>query len=484
MFTLKIYQQETLRVLGEYLDAARMDGCSAAFEAKRSDAARNCSVAPYRAIPQVDDAPYICLRLPTGGGKTHLAAHTIGVAARTFMEQDNPLVLWLVPTNTIRKQTYDTLNNPRHPNREAIEAVFGSRVMVLDIADFTQIRPADLRDKAIIIIGTVQTLRVERTTEGRKVYAHHEALEPHFAGYTGSGAGLEVIEEGAEKGRIKFSFRNLLALHRPLVVIDEAHNSTSPLSYEVLQRIRARCVIEFTATPASNSNVLHSVSAAELKAEDMIKLPVVLIEHQSWEESVAAAIQTRDKLAELAQNDRQYIRPIVLFQAQEKGHAITYDVLLNHLVEQEHIDREKIAVATGDQRELDKINILDPNEKIEYVITVEALKEGWDCPFAYVFCSVASIHSKKDVEQILGRVLRMPYAKKRVQEELNRAYAHVSSDSWQNAVAQLTDRMVSMGFEEQEAAQYILPLPAVPPDRRPAPIQPARPAGRGDQRRS
>ena len=466
MLTLKNYQKETLKVLREYLEAARYSNPAAAFEVQRTAAAHNTSGRPYQAIPKLEDAPYICLRLPTGGGKTLLAAYTINTAASAFMEQDHPLVVWMVPTNTIRQQTLDTLkprrDKPNHPNLEALESVFGSQVLVLDIADFTQIRPQDLRDKTVIVIGTMQTLRVN-STEGRKVYAHHEALESHFIGFTGSIDGLERIDEGNEQGKIKFSFRNLLAIHRPLVVVDEAHNSNSPLSFEVLQRIQARCIVEFTATPAENSNILHSVSAAELKAEEMIKLPVVLTEHQTWDEAIAAAIQTRDKLFQLAKNDRDYIRPIALFQAEEKGHAITYDVLLKHLVEQEHIERDRIAVATGDQRELDKINLLDKNEKIDFVITVEALKEGWDCPFAYVFCSVASIHSKKDVEQILGRVLRMPYARKRVQDELNRAYAHVSSDAWQNAVSQLADRMVSMGFEAQEAAQYILPQPRLLP---------------------
>ena len=137
---------------------------------------------------------------------------------------------------------------------------------------------------------------------------------------------------------------------------------------------------------------------------------------------------------------------------------------MNYLLEQEHIPRERIAIATGNQRELDGINLLDPKNKVDFVITVEALKEGWDCPFAYVFCSVATVHSKKDIEQILGRVLRMPYATKRVQEELNRAYAHVSEDSWKNAVPELQDRMISMGFEEQEAQQAILPQPSLFPD--------------------
>jgi type III restriction enzyme len=307
----------------------------------------------------------------------------------------------------------------------------------------------------------MQTLRTE-STEGRKVYAHHEALEPHFVDIPKTLDGLERIEEGAGKGTIKFSFRNLLALHRPLVIVDEAHNATSKLSVEVMQRIQPACIIEFTATPASNSNILHSVSASELKSAQMIKLPIVLTEHQTWQEAITAAVQTREKLQKLTANERDYIRPIVLFQAKDKGHEITYEIVLKTLLEQEKIPRERIAIATGNQRELDGVNLFDPINTVDFVITVEALKEGWDCSFAYVFCSVATVHSKKDIEQILGRVLRMPYATKRVQDELNRAYAHVSEDSWKNAVPELQDRMISMGFEEQEAQQAILPQPSLP----------------------
>jgi type III restriction enzyme len=37
--------------------------------------------------------------------------------------------------------------------------------------------------------------------------------------------------------------------------------------------------------------------------------------------------------------------------------------------------------------------LADPLVPIRYVITVEALKEGWDCPFAYVLCSLQDMKS-------------------------------------------------------------------------------------------
>jgi len=453
MFKPKPYQEETIRNLTDYLEASRFDGPRAAFDAMP----RNVPAPwrkPYKPLADPEDAPYVCLRLPTGGGKTFLAAQCAKIGAKFLGREHNPLVLWLVPTETIRRQTLETLNNPAHPNRETLNADFDGRLRILDIADFTQLTPQDLRDKACIVIATFAALRVEKT-EGRKVYEHREELEPHFSKVPLNAPGLEVQTEGPDKGKIKYSFANILALVRPLVIVDEAHNAKTELSYEVLQRVKAGCVIEFTATPAGDSNVLHHVSASELKAEYMIKLPIILTEHPTWQEALTYSILTRKKLEGLAGNEPDFVRPIVLVQAESRDEEATVQVVEKYLVEQGKIERDRIAIATGSQRELDEVNLLDPTCKIEFAITVQALKEGWDCPFAYVFCSVAAVHSPKDVEQLLGRVLRMPYAKKRMHEDLNRAYAFVSKACWPQAVNLLHDRLVNMGFDEVEAAQYV-----------------------------
>lgn len=448
---LKTYQEKTLDTLKKYLADARFKGAGVAYDNMTKPGVVN--VRPYKPLEGLNDVPFVCLRLPTGGGKTLLSAHTVRIASAVYLEREFPLVLWLVPSNTIRQQTLETLKTPGNPNYEALRKAFDGKFMVEDISNFTQIKPQDLSSKAVVVIGTVQTLKVTNT-DGRKVYDHHEDLEQHFTKIPASQAGMEQREDGSG---IRYSFRNLLHIHRPLVIVDEAHNNSTNLSFEVLERINAACVIEFTATPASNSNILCSISAMELKAEEMIKLPIVLTEHPNWEASVRDSILTRQRLEGLCKDEDQYIRPIVLFQAENQGDDnTTWQVLKKHLMETENIPEEKIAVVTGDQRELDGINLFDRQCPIEYVITVQALKEGWDCSFAYVFCSVANIHSAKDVEQILGRVLRMPYAKRRCHEELNRAYAHVSSTSWPNAVALLHDRLVSkMGFEEDEADEGI-----------------------------
>lgn len=456
---LKTYQAETLATLRRFFEEARIFGPKGAYESvtKKPDQAKRLGryAGAYAPLTELPNVPYVCLRLPTGGGKTILGAHSIGIARDAWLEKDYPLVLWLVPSNTIRLQTAEALKNPRHPYRLALDEAFEGRVRVFDIADFTHIRPHDIRDYCCIVIGTIQTLRVSNT-EGRKVYADNEDMEAHFGSLPKTAVGLELHESG----RIKYSFANLMHIHHPLMVVDEAHNAVTGLTREMQTRVNPSAIIEFTATPRLNSNILHSVSAQELKLEEMIKLPIMLSEHDTWQNAVNGAIASRASLAEQAGKDVDYIRPIILFQAQPKDQEVTVEALKQHLIEVELIPADTIAIATGDQRELDGINLFDPNCRIEYVITVEALKEGWDCSFAYIFCSVSRIQSATDVEQLLGRVLRMPYAKRRKLDALNRAYAFLSEPSFGEAARSLVDKLVAMGFEEDDARDNIEPAQA------------------------
>ena len=458
---LKTFQREALETLRTYLDRARIVGDpEQVFIQTLRHREPDKTPPPYRTIPGLPGVPNVCLRLPTGAGKTLLASHTIAVAGTSYLERDYPVVLWLVPTNTIRKQTAEALKNSSHPYRAAIDKAFESRVSVFDISDVTQIRPQDLTERVSIIVATIQTLRITNT-EGRRVYAHSENFEPHFAHIPATTPGLERFENG----KIKFSFVNLMAFHQPLVIVDEAHKAGTSLSFEMLASLRPSCVVEFTATPStdqqSGSNVLFRASAAEAKEAEMIKLPIILTEHPDWRAAIHGAIETRARLTETAKSETRLIRPLVLFQAQDKGQEVTVEVLEKYLMENENIPRERIAIATGEQRELDSINIFDSRCPTEYIITVEALKEGWDCSFAYVLCSVANIGSAVDIEQLLGRVLRMPYAKSSLMEPLNHAYAHVSSPRFGEAAGMLADTLVQkMGFEPDEAAANMVPRQA------------------------
>ena len=305
MFELKEYQKETLGILREYLEQASLRGPKAAFGKVTAKHPSDVRPSAYHARWGMDDVPYVCLRLPTGGGKTLLAAYSVGVAAETCLHREHPFVLWLVPTNTIRKQTVQALRNPSHPCREALNATFGLQgVSVFDVEDINNIRPADIFGTTCIVVSTMQTLRVEeKNKDARKIYGHNENFEQHFQHLPNTDSDLDRGEDG----RVLYSFVNMVHQLRPLVLVDEAHKMISQLSGEVMKRINPACVIEFTATPV-DSNVLFRVFPSRLKAEDMVKLPFNVAEHPSWEEAVLWAVETRKTLAELAAQDEEYIR--------------------------------------------------------------------------------------------------------------------------------------------------------------------------------
>ena len=78
----------------------------------------------------------------------------------------------------------------------------------------------------------------------------------------------------------------------------------------------------------------------------MIKLPIILTPHLSWQDAITASIHTRANLETIP--DKDYIRPIILFQAENKGQEVTVDVLKEYLINNENIPTAQIAIVTSD----------------------------------------------------------------------------------------------------------------------------------------
>ena len=461
-FYLKPYQADTLTALRRYLERVVRHGApSTAFldETGRT----------YLPAPGLEDVPYICLRVPTGGGKTLLAAHAVTVASDAFLHAETPTVLWLVPSQTIRDQTLLTLNDRDNPNCKALADRFGTNVRVLSIADALITSRADFDSSATIIVATLQAFRIEET-EGRKVYDPNGALMDHFAGLPSE---LERDLEQDGGGAPKPSLANVLRLRRPMVIVDEAHNARTDLSFDTLARLAPSLVVEFTATPVRPeehrpqkgvfaSNVLHHVSAAELKAADMIKLPVVLRGRSDPRETLADAIAWLDELTDKATaahvQGGAYLRPMMLIQAEprSKDRETWYaEAVRDLLLKDFGVPDRHVAIATGAQRGIEDVDLFSPTCPIRFVVTQQALREGWDCSFAYVLCSLAEQKSARAVEQLLGRVLRMPNATRQSTEELNRAYAFATTTSFQSAASALRDGLVANGFERLETRTLV-----------------------------
>jgi type III restriction enzyme len=481
-FNLKRYQDNALVSLEKYLRRARLQGARSAFETETG----------YGYNPEpFGDTPCVCLRIPTGGGKTLLAAHAIGSMAREWPAMAaQPLALWLVPSDTIRAQTLDALSAPAHPFREALAQACGDGVHVCGLESVAALAPQDFDANAVVVVATIQSFRVD-DTEQRNVYAFSEGLEPHFRGLPAAAltalhrlpdalvtaADAQHAKSGREMlarfvGQPRWSLANWLALRQPYLIVDEAHNTKTERSFEALKRLNPSLILELTATPIpKRTNVLFHVSAQQLQAEHMIKMPITLVEHtRGWQAAVFDAVQNQRLLETEAQREEAatgaYIRPIVLLQAQNSTDPVNVDVLRAYLTDELHIPADQVKVATGTQRELEGLDLASRSSTVRYIITVQALREGWDCPFAYVLCSVQSIRSATAVEQLLGRVLRMPYASRRLQPALNKAYAHITEAETGMAANALADRLIDgMGFDPLDMASMIAPqLPLGLPD--------------------
>jgi type III restriction enzyme len=272
---------------------------------------------------------------------------------------------------------------------------------------------------------------------------------------------------------VAYSLVNALRLRRPFIIVDEAHNGRTELSFATLAKFRPSGIMELTATPDTKkvpSNVLHSVSAVELKREEMIKLPILLETEPDEQKCLAEAINKRDELAEMARAEERagapYIRPLVLIQSEKRSstkETRDADWVKAELIKNHNIPEEEIIIATGDERGLEQVEkdfpkgIFDEKCPVKFIITQQALAEGWDCAFAYILVSMAELRNAKSVEQLLGRILRQPQAKSRATAALNKSYAFVVSREFGETARMLRDTLVeAAGFNEADAKDFVV----------------------------
>lgn len=398
---LNSYQREVMGNLSAYLSALNETGdLNKAWQKYWSDqdvavGLGTGSVPGYR--NSIKGVPHVCMKVPTGGGKTFMACAAVRRIFDALPQGKPKMVVWLVPSDPILVQTTTNLMNPDHPYTRRLNADFGGRVgvftkeMLLNGQNFTP-------DTALI-----QALR-------------------HLS---------------------------------PVVIVDESHNAGSDLSVAMLNNLNPSFVLDLTATPRNNSNIISYVDARKLKTENMVKLPVIVYNRTSRDSVIDDAIHLRGILEQQAIEEEErtgkYIRPIVLFQAQPKNNNDndTFDKVKEILLGR-GIPTEQIAIKTSKVNDLGKTNLMSRDCPIRYIITVNALKEGWDCPFAYILASLANKTSKVDVEQILGRILRQPYARKHGAKLLNSSFVLTCSNAFHDTLDSIVAGLNNAGFSRKD----------------------------------
>ena len=412
---------------------------------------------------QIPGTPEVCFKVPTGGGKTFLAASSIKPIFDSMPVSRAKAVVWLVPSDAILTQTYAALANVHHPYRQKIDTDFGSRVEVYSktqLLNGQNFNPTTVTEQLSIFVLSYDSFRTSKK-DGRKAYQENGNLATFPKQMTDKSVLLPDTDETA--------LIQVIRALNPVVIVDESHHATSNLSVEMLQNFNPSFVLDLTATPKKNSNIISFVDATQLKKANMVKLPVIVYNRKTQDDVFADAINLRRKLEAQAVKGQQttgrYVRPIVLLQAQPKNNAdsTTYQKIKDILIDA-GIPANHIAIKTADKDELKGVNLMSPDCPVRYIITVNALKEGWDCPFAYVLATVANRTSSVDVEQILGRVLRLPYTQKNSNNVLNLSYVITCSANFYQTLDKVVAGLNSAGFSSKDyrAKDVEVEIPAEP----------------------
>lgn len=413
------------------------------------------AIEPYKNnVPRV---PHICVKVPTAGGKTFIACNAIKTVFDAFAYDKPKAVVWLVPSITILEQTIKNLKDTNHPYRQKINAHFGNKVEVFDKAELLQgsgFNATSVKEQLNIFVLSFDSIRTANK-EGRKVFEQNGSLQSFEA----------LLGKDEE-----ISLMKVMQYLNPMIVVDESHNAETDLSVDMLKEFNPCFILDLTATPRKNSNIISFIDALELKKENMVKLPVIVYNHQDKTEVINSALQLQKRLELQAKEEEKkggkYIRPIVLFQAQPKNgkdflnpeeEKSNVQKLKEKLIELK-IPAEHIKIKTANINEIKDIDLMSKDCEVRYIITINALKEGWDCPFAYILASLADKSSAVDVEQILGRVLRQPYVMKHNFPLLNLSYVLTASSKFLDTLDNIVKGLNKAGFSDKD---YKLADPAM-----------------------
>ena len=409
------------------------------------------AVAPDRAcLPRKnglnEPLPAFCLKIPTGGGKTLLATKVIDLVNTRFRRQQTGLVLWIVPSTQIYDQTLKALKDRDHPYRQQLDVASAGRTLVLEKT--SGFGPQDVRENLCVLLlmlpsanrETRDQLRMFRDSGGFDRFfppdddpAAHEALLREVSN-------LDTFEQaGGVWGKLaKTSLGNTLRLLRPLIILDEGHRAYSRNAKATLEGFNPCMIVELSATPPREANVLVEISGRALNAEEMIKLDLHVMNKASasWQDTLLAAVEHRNSLeAQAREHEAQtgeYIRPICLIQVERTGREqrragfIHADDARDYLLTYSGILPEHVAVKTSQRDELKEVDevggLLSRDCPIRFIITKQALQEGWDCSFAYILAILTNPTSTSALTQLVGRILRQPYAGKTRVAALDESY--------------------------------------------------------------
>lgn len=475
---LKHYQEKVLKELKEYLSA--LSEFNAKYEKALdfdADMARDYNF-PRRAYEQAtgrtvyysktnglrEPLPDIYLKVPTGGGKTFLACHAIDSIQKTFLKKQTGLVLWIVPSTQIYRQTIDALKDRDHPYRQILDISSGGRTLIKEKNEM--FNRLDIDEHLVVLMLMLpsanrqnkETLKVFRDQGG---FTDFFPREDDFEGHKKlkeliPNLDCFITEMEIFGTQIKTSLGNTLKVLRPLVLIDEGHRAYGELARNTVRNFNPSFILELSATPPPNSNELVKITGRELHEEEMIKLDIHLTNKTSldWQDTLLASYEKRNDLEKKAKeyegNTGIYIRPICLIQVERTGKDqrdkkfIHAEDAKEYLIKKCNVPESNIAIKSSEKDDIEGINLFANDCDIRYIITKQALQEGWDCSFAYVLTVLTNPSSATGITQLVGRILRQPFARKTKIKDLDECYVYTFRQNASTLV-----REIKSGLEDE-----------------------------------
>ncbi|OIO72218.1 MAG: restriction endonuclease subunit R [Elusimicrobia bacterium CG1_02_37_114] len=388
--------------------------------------------------------PDFYLKIPTGGGKTLLACHSVDLINRVYLKKQTGIILWIVPTTQIYYQTIGHLKNREHPYRQVLDVSSGGRTLILEKTE--KFTPDDVQENLVVMMLMLpsanrlnkEVLKIFKDSGGFTEFFPSEDDREGNEKFLNKYPNLDCFSsESMIFGKVvKTSLGNTLKTLKPVIIIDEGHKAYSEGAQSTIRNFNPAIIVELSATPPERSNKLVEISGQELNREEMIKLDMHIKNKSSlkWQDVILSAVEKRTVLEKTAKeyesNTGEYIRPICLIQvertgADQKGTRYVHsEDVKEYLIKQCGISENEIAIKSSEKDELnvEGVELLSKNCEIRYIITKHALQEGWDCAFAYVLAVLTNPSSQLSITQLVGRILRQPNARKTKIKELDESY--------------------------------------------------------------
>lgn len=236
----------------------------------------------------------------------------------------------------------------------------------------------------------------------------------------------------------KSYFEYLSNLEDLVILMDEAHRYHADASKRAIDELHPILGLEMTATPTdekgkSFKNIVYEYNLAQALADGKyVKIPTIAkrrnfqkgglsereVDMIKLEDAISIHEHTKAHLELYSrQNKLPLVKPFILVICKNIGHAT--DTL--HIIEDELFDGRykgkvlQIDSSTKKDEEIDQlfVSLEKPENKIEVVIHVNMLKEGWDVTNLYTIVPLRAADAPILVEQSIGRGLRLPYGGKR-----------------------------------------------------------------------